>query len=88
VLEVGSRSGERAADGRIERSAHRGEEQDSGDARADLETAVGDVLVRDPVACEVEQQPQRQRAESRANQRATGRTAGDVEGNNQAATLT
>lgn len=57
VLEVRGRSGERAADGWIERSADRGEEQDSGDARSDLEAAVGDVLVRHPIACEVEQQP-------------------------------
>jgi hypothetical protein len=54
VLEVRRRSGECAADGRIERSAHRGEEQDTGDPRADLEAAVGDVLVRHPIACEVE----------------------------------
>jgi hypothetical protein len=87
VLEVRRRSGERAADGRIERSAHCGEEHHFGDARADLEAAVGDVLVRDPITCQVEQQPERQRAESRANQCATGRTGGDVEGNDQAATL-
>ena len=36
VLDVRRRGGERAADGRIERSAHRGGEQDSGDARRDL----------------------------------------------------
>jgi hypothetical protein len=59
VLEVRRRSGERAADGWIERSPDRGEEENSGDARADLEAAVGDVLVWHPIACEVEQQPER-----------------------------
>jgi len=59
VLEVRRRSGECAADGWIERSPDRGEEQNSGDARADLEAAVGDVLVWHPIACEVEQQPER-----------------------------
>jgi hypothetical protein len=32
VLDVRRRSGERTADGRIERSAHRGQKDDSGDA--------------------------------------------------------
>jgi len=63
VLEVRRRSGERAADRRIERSPHRSEEQHCGDARADLEAAVVDVLVRHTISCEVEQQPERQRAE-------------------------
>jgi hypothetical protein len=58
VLEVRRRSGECAADGRIERSSHRGEEQDSGDARADLEAAVGDVLVWHPITGKMEQQPE------------------------------
>jgi hypothetical protein len=87
VLEVRRGSGERAADGRIERSARCGEEQDSGDTRADLEAAVGDVLVWHPIACEVEQQPERQRAESRVDERAADRTGGNVEGNDQTATL-
>lgn len=55
VLDVRRRSGERSADGRIERSAHGGEEQDSGDPRRDLEATVRDVLVRHPIACEVQQ---------------------------------
>jgi hypothetical protein len=54
VLDVRRRSGERSADGRIERSADGGEEQDCGDARRDLEATVGDVLVRHPIPCEVE----------------------------------
>jgi len=55
VLEVWRRGGERAAYGRMKRSAHRGEEQHAADARPDLEAAVGDVLVRHPIPCEVEQ---------------------------------
>jgi hypothetical protein len=58
VLEVRRRSGKRAADGWIERSPHRGEEQDSGDARRDLEAAVGDVLVWHPITCKMKQQPE------------------------------
>ena len=59
VLEVRRRSGKRAADGRIERSPDRGEEQNSGDARADLEAAVGDVLVWHPITYKMEQQPEK-----------------------------
>ena len=53
---------------RIERSAHRGEEQDCSDARADLEAAVGNVTVRDPIADQVEEQSERQRAEPRTDE--------------------
>jgi hypothetical protein len=60
VLEIRRRSRERAANGRIERSAHRGEQQNPGDARADLEAAVGDVFMRHPIPKEVEDQPERQ----------------------------
>lgn len=63
MLEIRTRSGKRAADGWIERSPHRSEEQDCGDPRADLEAAIADVLVRHTISCEVEQQPKRQRAE-------------------------
>jgi hypothetical protein len=87
VLEVRRGSGERAAHGRIERSPRRGEEQHCSDARADLEAAVGDVLVRHPIAGEMEKHAERQRAESRVDERAADRTGGNVEGNNQAATL-
>jgi hypothetical protein len=54
VLEVRRGSGERAADSRIPRSAHGGEEDDLGYARGDLEAAVADVLVGHPIAPEVE----------------------------------
>jgi hypothetical protein len=54
MLDVRRRSGECAADGRIERSAYRGEKENAGDPRADLEAAVGYVLVWQAIACEVE----------------------------------
>jgi hypothetical protein len=87
VLEVWSRSSERAGHRRIERPAHRGEEQDCGDARADLEAAVGDVTVRYPIANEVEEQSDWQRAEPRTDERAAGSTGRDVKGDDQAASL-
>jgi hypothetical protein len=63
MLEVWRTSSERAGYRGIERSAHRGEEHDCGDARADLEAAVGDVTVRHPIADEVEEESEWQRAE-------------------------
>ena len=62
VLEVWRGSSERAGHRRIERSTHRGEQQDRSDARADLEAPVGDVAVRHPIAEEVEEQSEWQRA--------------------------
>ena len=67
VLEVGSRSSERAGHRRVEWAAHRGEEQDCGDARADPEEAVGDITVRHPIAGEVEEHSEWQRAEPRTD---------------------
>jgi hypothetical protein len=87
MLEVWRTSSERAGHGGIERSAHRGEEQDCGDARADLETAVGDVTVRHPIADEVEEQSEWQRAEPRTDERAAGSTGRNVKGDDQAASL-
>jgi hypothetical protein len=88
VLEVWRRSSKRAGHRGIERSAHRGEDQDCGDARADLEAAVGDVTVRHPIADEVEKQSEWQRAEPRADERAAGSTGRNVKGDDQAASLT
>jgi hypothetical protein len=87
VLEVWRRSSKRAGHRGIERAAHRGEEQDCGDARADLEAAVGDVTVRHPIADEVEKQSEWQRAEPRADERAAGSTGRNVKGDDQAASL-
>ncbi len=87
MLEVWRRSSERAGHRRIERSTHRGEEQDCSDARADLEAPVGDVTVWHPIAEEVEEQSEWQRAEPRADERAAGSTGRNVEGDDQAASL-
>jgi hypothetical protein len=87
VLQVWRRSSERTGDGRIERSTHRGEEQDCSDARADLEAAVGDVTVRHSIAEEVEEQSEWQRAEPRTDERAGGSTGRNVKGDDQAASL-
>jgi hypothetical protein len=87
VLEVWSSSSERAGHRGVERSAHRREEQDRGDPRADLEAAVGDVSVRHPITDEVEEQSEWQRAEPRTNERAAGSTGGNVKGDDQAASL-
>jgi hypothetical protein len=87
MLEVGRTSSERAGHRGIERSAHRGEEHDCGDARADLEAAVGDVTVRHPIADEVEEQSEWQRAEPRTDERAAGSTGRNVKGDDQAASL-
>jgi hypothetical protein len=67
VLEVGRGSSERAGHRRVEGSAHRGEKQDCGDARTDLEAAVGDVTVRHPIAGEVEEHSEWQRAQPRTD---------------------
>jgi hypothetical protein len=87
VLEVWSRSSERARHRRIERPTHRGEQQDRTDARADLEVPVGDVTVRHPITEEVEEQSERQRAKPRADERAAGSTGRNVKGDDQAASL-
>jgi hypothetical protein len=87
MLEIWRTSSERAGHRGIERSAHRGEEHDCGDARADLEAAVGDITVRHPIADEVEEQSEWQRAEPRTDERAAGSTGCNVKGDDQAASL-
>ena len=87
VFQVRTRSRERARDGGIEWSAHSAEEQDPCDARPDLESAVRDVLVRNPIARDVKEQTERQRSEPRADERTACRTCRDMEGDDQAATL-
>ena len=63
MLKIWGGSSERAGHRGIERPAHRGQEEDCGDARADLEAAIGDVTVRHPIADEVEEQSEWQCAE-------------------------
>jgi len=87
VLEVGRASSERAGHRRVEGAAHRGEEQDCGDARADLEAAVGDVTVRHPIAGEVEEHSEWQRAKPRTDKCAADSTGRNVKGDDHAPTL-
>jgi hypothetical protein len=87
VLEVRARRRERAGDRRIERPAHRGEEQNRSDSRPDLEASVGDVLVRHPIPREVKNQAERQRAQPRADEGTAGRPCRDVKRDDHATTL-
>lgn len=74
VFEVRKRSREGTSDRRIERSEDSAEKQDARRAGSDLESAVGDVLVGNPIARDVEEQPERKRPEPRVDERATDRT--------------
>jgi hypothetical protein len=87
VFQVRTRSRERARDGGIEWSPHGAEEQDACNARTDLESAVRDVLVRNPIAHDVKEQPERQRSEPRAEERTACCTCRHMERDDQAATL-
>jgi hypothetical protein len=64
VLEVwcGARSGAERC--RIKRAAACGEEDEARETAADLEAARADVLVRQPIASEVEDRAQQERRES------------------------
>jgi hypothetical protein len=64
VLEVRGGRGERTRDGRVERASNGGEQQHGCDSRGDLELAIDDVLVRHPVAGEVEEHAERNRCTS------------------------
>src|SRR5947208_433646 len=66
VLEVGHRRSRAAEHGRVERSPPRGEQCERGEATADLEAPVRDVLVRHAIACDVERRPEEQGQRSRA----------------------
>ena len=78
VLEIGGgarRSSERR---RIERASPRGEDKDPSHAACDLEAARAEVLVRQAVAREVEDRPQKERRRSGPARRAGGSARGDV----------
>jgi hypothetical protein len=68
VLEVWNRCRERTDDRGIERPAHRREKKNRSDARADLEVAIGNVLVRHQIAGEVKEQPKRHGTAARADE--------------------
>jgi hypothetical protein len=65
VLEVGGGTRGGTKRRRIERAAARGEEDEARETAADLEAARADVLVRQTVACEVEDRPQEERRHPR-----------------------
>jgi hypothetical protein len=65
VLEVGCGARSGAERCRIERAAACGEEDEARETAADLEAARADVLVRQPIAREVEDRAQQERRESR-----------------------
>jgi hypothetical protein len=74
VLEVGCGARSGAERCRIERAAACGEEDEARETAADLEAARADVLVRQPIAREVEDRAQQERRESRPTG-GTGRAA-------------
>ena len=67
VLEVRHRRRCAAEHGGVERAAARGEQRERGEAAADLEAPVGDVLVRYAIAGDVERRAEEQRERSRAD---------------------
>ena len=81
VLEVGRGARCSAKCRRIERAASRGEEEDAPEAAADLEPTRAKVLVRNAVAGDVENRPQKECCESRAAGGAGRSACRNVEGN-------
>lgn len=79
VLEVGRRRGCAAEHGRVEGPAPGGEQREHGKAASDLEPAVVDVLVRHPVACDVQRRTEEQRQRTRADERAREAPGRDME---------
>jgi hypothetical protein len=65
VLEVGCGARPGAERCRIERAAARSQEDEARETATDLEAARADVLVRQPIAREVEDRAQQERRESR-----------------------
>ena len=74
VFEVGCGARRGAERRRIERATARGEEDEARETAADLEAARADVLVRQPIACEVKDRAQQERRDPRPT-RGTGRGA-------------
>jgi hypothetical protein len=81
VLEVRCRSRKPTEGGRIERAASHGEEGDAREPASDLETAAGDVLVRDAVCGEVERGSEQQRAPTRTGECASRGTSRNMQRN-------
>ena len=83
VLQVRRRRRDRADRGGVERAADDHERQGAEDAAAHLEALRVDVLVRDAVAEEVKERPERRRGERGANKRAADGSRGKVERDDQ-----
>ena len=81
MLEVGRGARRSAECRRIERASPRGEEEDARQAAADLEPTRAEVSVRNAVAREVENRPQKKCCEPRAACGARRSACGHVEGN-------
>ena len=81
VLEVGRGARRSAKCCRIERSSPCGEEKDARKTAANLEPTRVEVSVRNPVARNVDNRPQKQRREPRAAGGAGRSACRDVEGN-------
>jgi hypothetical protein len=78
VLGVRERTGEPADGRRVQRAARDSEGDDSADARPDLELAPADVVMRHPVADDVQQGAYNERSAPGAQERSRGRACGHV----------
>jgi hypothetical protein len=83
VLEVRRRARRSAERRRIEWAAPCGEEQKTCQTAADLEATRVEVLVRQAIACEVEDRPQEERRESRSSHSACDCPCGHMECDDQ-----
>ncbi len=81
MLEVGRGARRSAECCWIKRTSPRGEKEDACDAAADLEPTRVEVSVRNAVARDMENRPQKEGCESRAADRADRSPCRDVEGN-------
>lgn len=81
MLEVGRGARHSAECRRIEHASPRGEEEDARQAATDLEPTRGEVSVRNAVAREVKNRPQKKCCKARAAYGACRGTCGHVEGN-------
>ena len=80
MLQIWRRSRQRARHGGIERPAHQGQQKDGGNPGADLEAPVADVLMRHPIAGQVQHEAERKRRAPRPDQCATNGACCNVEG--------
>ena len=79
VLEIGHRRGRAAEYRRVERTSPRSEQPEHDKAAADLEAPVGNVLVRQAIAGDVERRTEQECERSRADEGSQRRARGDVQ---------